>query len=139
MLLALAEERGTDAACALAQVGVVINDVRAGILSVIGPCTDARRRPIDANALAALRIDLDEVRSRVEAAFGVGALDVAAMPTLPLAPRLKKALLKAYTESGALPAPPGSILMALATTECVAAHLLRQRGVTAAKLRESLN
>lgn len=59
---------------------------------------DRPRPPADAEALAALGIDLDEVRRRAEEAFGEGALDRAPRPRrrrwghIPFAKDAKKAL-----------------------------------------------
>jgi len=75
VLLALAEDEQGEAGRALARLGISAPDVRAGVLTIVGPCKYPHRRPIDADALATLGIELDEVRSRVEAAFGPGALD----------------------------------------------------------------
>lgn len=140
VLLALAEDEQGEAGRALARLGISAPDVRAGVLTIVGPCTYPHRRPIDADALATLGIELDEVRSRVEAAFGPGALDRTWTGCLSVAPRLKQSLETACRESGWVVPKSSAVLLALAAAEdCVAARLLRQRGVTAGRVREALS
>jgi ATP-dependent Clp protease ATP-binding subunit ClpA len=140
MLLALAQDEQGEAGRALSRLGISAADVRAGILTLVGPCKYHHRRPIDADALATLGIDLDEVRRRVEAAFGPGALDRTWTGCLSVAPRLKQALEAAYRESGGAVPGSGAVLLALAAVEdSVAAQLLRQRSVTVDEVREALN
>ncbi|MGY1782256.1 Clp protease N-terminal domain-containing protein [Geodermatophilus sp. SYSU D01036] len=67
LLVALAAAPGP-AAPLLAAAGVHVTDLRAGLSSAGGGA-------LDAEALAALGIDLDRVRAAAEAAFGPGALD----------------------------------------------------------------
>ena len=57
---------------ALAELGVTVDAARAALSRVVGI---GGLGPGDADALRTLGIDLDEVRHRVEAAFGPGALD----------------------------------------------------------------
>ncbi|QNS08659.1 Clp protease N-terminal domain-containing protein [Streptomyces xanthii] len=75
LLLALLEARGTRAAFALGALGAATDARRAAIGQDL---TSARRRAglsqADAEALAGLGIDLDEIVSRVEETHGVGAL-----------------------------------------------------------------
>jgi len=74
LLLGLAHGRPGPAADALRQAGVSPAALRK--LAVTNPDTE----PLDADALAVLGIDLDEVRRAAEAAFGTGALDRSASP-----------------------------------------------------------
>ncbi|GAB3192394.1 Clp protease N-terminal domain-containing protein [Geodermatophilus arenarius] len=67
LLVALAAAPGP-AGPLLAAAGVHVTDLRAGLPSSGGGA-------LDAEALAALGIDLDRVRAAAEAAFGPGALD----------------------------------------------------------------
>lgn len=69
LLLALAADRSGPAGRALRGLGVDAAGLREEIRH------RPRRSEPDADALALLGIDLDEVRRRVEAAFGPGALD----------------------------------------------------------------
>ena len=70
LLLALSDGDG-DGARALRDHGLEPDDLRERVRRLAGPRAD----PIDGAALAAIGIDLDEVRRTVEAAFGAGALE----------------------------------------------------------------
>jgi ATP-dependent Clp protease ATP-binding subunit ClpA len=88
----------------------------------------------DADALAALGIDLDEVRRRVEEAFGPGALDRTRTPPkrLPFAKETKKALELALREALALKhnyIGTEHILLGLLHGEGGAHDVLVERGV----------
>jgi ATP-dependent Clp protease ATP-binding subunit ClpA len=93
----------------------------------------------DADALAALGIDLDEVRRRVEEAFGPGALDRGREPKrrflgghIPFAKEAKKALELALREALALKhnyIGTEHILLGLLHGEGVAQEVLVERGV----------
>ena len=63
-------ETGGPGAGLLAAHGIRADDVRAALRTA-----DAASRLPDAEALAGLRIDLDEIRRRVEETFGPGALE----------------------------------------------------------------
>ena len=94
---------------------------------------------VDADALAALGIDLDEVRRRVEEAFGPGALDRARAPKrrflgghIPFAKEAKKALELALREALALKhnyIGTEHILLGLLHAEGAAHDVLVERGV----------
>ena len=93
LLLALARDRGA----------------AAGVLDGLGLGHAALRAELardgdglDAAALAAIGIDLDEVRRRVEAAFGAGALARRRRGRPPFAPKAKQALELALREALAL-------------------------------------
>jgi ATP-dependent Clp protease ATP-binding subunit ClpA len=73
----LAEERGV-AGRVLASLGLRTEAVRSRTDAVVGRGT-ALDAELNASALAAIGIDLDEVRRRVEEAFGPGALERAAL------------------------------------------------------------
>ena len=139
LLLALAEDERGDAGRALGRLGISAGEVRADILTLVGACNYAHRRPIDGDALATLGIDLDEVRDRVEAAFGPGALDRTWSGSLSLTPRAKGALERACRESGWKVPGSGALLVGLAAVEDgVAAQVLRRRGITVQTLRDAL-
>jgi ATP-dependent Clp protease ATP-binding subunit ClpA len=92
LLLGLAHGRSGPAADALKAAGLDAATLRK--LTVAHPDTE----PLDADALAVLGIDLDEVRRAAEAAFGPGALDHPARPrsgrttTARLTPAAKEAM-----------------------------------------------
>ena len=109
------------------------------------------RRSADADALATIGIDLDEVRSRVEEAFGPGALErtragrrrfCRARPFGPFAKRaLELSLREALSAATAASAASTSCSASCAPGEGPAVKLLEQRGlppeaVRAAVLRE---
>jgi ATP-dependent Clp protease ATP-binding subunit ClpA len=122
-------------------LAVTASDVRRDLLRIIGP-----GRRLDARALADIGIDLDEVRRRVDAAFGPGALDAArpgcASGMLSFTPRAKKVLELAVREARALGrgeiAPEHIVLGILREGEGVAAQILAPRGVTYAGVRRAL-
>ena len=78
-LLLAAAEVGEPASAVLRDQGVTPERVEAEIVRAIGRgCTDSLRG-LDREALAAIGIDLDVVRARIEAAFGPDALTRAAL------------------------------------------------------------
>jgi ATP-dependent Clp protease ATP-binding subunit ClpA len=102
---------------------------------------------LDAEALAALGIDLDRVRRRVEASFGPGALRPrrpGCFDTrhVPFTGRAKHALANALREARSLghdSLRPGHVLLGLlGDQKGVAAEILREHGVSAAGVREAL-
>jgi ATP-dependent Clp protease ATP-binding subunit ClpA len=105
LLLALAAEPEGTARTALRALGVEHAAVLAAVEEIIG-----RGSPgIDPDALALIGIDLDEVRRRVEEAFGPGALDRRpgcrrgrTAGHIPFTPRSKKVLELALREAVAL-------------------------------------
>src|SRR6516162_2898873 len=82
-LLLAAAEAGEPASAVLRDQGVTPERVEAEILRTIGPGAVAGPadplRGLDREALAAIGIDLDVVRARIEAAFGPDALDRAVL------------------------------------------------------------
>jgi ATP-dependent Clp protease ATP-binding subunit ClpA len=76
LLLGIMSEPDGPGALALSAAGLDLADVRARITAATRPPAE----PLDADALASLGIDLDEVRRATEASFGHGALDRAAHP-----------------------------------------------------------
>ena len=103
------------------------------------------RRP-DPDALAAVGIDLDEVRRRAEEAFGVGALEETSAwrgrGAPRWTPRAKKALQLAVRDAVALGhrhIGPEHVLLGLAWVhEGLAARLLARRGLRLAELRAAV-
>jgi ATP-dependent Clp protease ATP-binding subunit ClpA len=73
LLLGLLSDGSGPSARALADLGVSPRVVE-GALSLISVDLDGELGPSDIDALRAIGIDLDEVRERVEASFGPGAL-----------------------------------------------------------------
>jgi ATP-dependent Clp protease ATP-binding subunit ClpA len=75
MLLGLAHGPAGPAAGALAAAGLDLTRIRA-----LAAAAQPAHQPLDADSLAMLGIDLDQVKRAAEAAFGPGALDRPAAP-----------------------------------------------------------
>jgi ATP-dependent Clp protease ATP-binding subunit ClpA len=104
LLLGLLSQEGTPAAAVLARHGLTRDQVAGSVVDHVGS------GELDPDALTALGIDLDAVRSTVEATFGPGALDVAGPRRLgsgpgghiPFSSRAKKVLELSLREAVAL-------------------------------------
>jgi ATP-dependent Clp protease ATP-binding subunit ClpA len=72
LLLGVLTQSASPAVAALVEMGVTLEDCRAALGQLVGR---GGLDVSDAEALHTLGIDLDQVRNRVEAAFGPGALD----------------------------------------------------------------
>jgi ATP-dependent Clp protease ATP-binding subunit ClpA len=139
VLLALADHRDGRAAAVLRHLGVTADDVRADILAVVGEGFGAPTARIDRDALAALGIDLDEVRRRIEATFGKGALERTSAACTPVCPRAKQALQRASEDaSGPLVTDEDVLAGLVSVADSVAARILASRGVTPERLRSAL-
>jgi ATP-dependent Clp protease ATP-binding subunit ClpA len=119
LLLGMLAEPQAPGVRALTDVGVTVDTGRAALRQLVGR---GGLSESDAEALRTLGIDLDEVRRRMEASFGPGALDhgprrrprrrppwrrARCQPTdvtghLPFMPRAKRALERAHREAIAL-------------------------------------
>lgn len=117
LLLGVLTESDSPAGSALVEMGVTLETCRAALGQVVGR---GRSDVSDADALRTLGIDLDQVRDRVEATFGPGALDQppqsgprkrfrwrsgrcgAGAGRLPFTPRAKRALERSLREAGDL-------------------------------------
>lgn len=135
LLLGLAADTESPVAHVLSQHGLTHGRIRSYVCLVVGPGASRPRVDpgIDAAALATLGIDLDEVRRRVEATFGAGALS--ARPsgkrqdcsTGPFTPRAKQTLELALREAQREQSDrivPKHIALGLLRTDGVAARLL---------------
>jgi ATP-dependent Clp protease ATP-binding subunit ClpA len=96
LLLGALGDPASDVARALAPFGLDLVRGREDVVEIVG------RGGPDPAALATLGIDLDEVRARVEATFGPGALSGRACGHVPFTPRAKKVLELAVREARAL-------------------------------------
>jgi len=122
--------------------GATPEALRAAIRDVIG----VGETTLDGEALATLGIDLDEIRRRVEASFGPGALD-RGRPSrgghMPLTPESKKALELALREAvrlGDRHIGEEHLLLGLLRDDGTgAAGMLRRAGADIARLREALS
>jgi ATP-dependent Clp protease ATP-binding subunit ClpA len=136
LLVGLLREGTGLAAVVLAERSVTLDGVRAAVDQLVGPRPAAV--PPD-QALATIGIDLGQVRSRLEATFGPGALADHPPPYTPLA---KEALQLAVAEAGRLGQDhvgTGHELLGLAqVTEGLAAKVLEHLGTDLAALVEEL-
>ena len=136
LLLALAGEGGGRAAAVLRRLGVTADDVRADILADIGTGFGAPAARIDRDALATLGIDFDEVRRRIEATFGQGALERTTAACMPVCPRAKRALQHASENAAGPVVADEDVLTGLVSVEdSLAARILAARGELVRKLR----
>ena len=137
LLLALLTRQGTTSAAVLARHGLT----RSAVVTDVARFTGAE---LDAEALTSVGIDLDAVRSSVEAAFGPGALDRRRGRTghIPFTPRAKKVLELSLREAIALKSrsiTDGHVLLGLIREgEGLAAKVLHDRGVDLPALREEV-
>jgi ATP-dependent Clp protease ATP-binding subunit ClpA len=141
LLLSLLGQR-TPSAAVLARHGLTRDEVADAVVRYVG------NGDLDAEALTALGIDLDAVRSSVEATFGAGALDRPVSGPrdvaghLPFTPRAKKVLELSLREALALKSKSiadGHIALGLLREgEGLAAKVLADRGVDLVELRRDL-
>ena len=128
LLLGAATDRDGLAARVLATAGVGIEELRAAVATSVGRGDGYR----DADALAAIGIDLAAVREAIESTFGTGALERTRAGCIPFTARAKKALELAGGEAQKLGHDYiGSehLLLALAGSEGLARKLLQARGL----------
>jgi ATP-dependent Clp protease ATP-binding subunit ClpA len=140
LLLGLLAEPG-EAADAMSAAGLALDDLRARVPrgKHPGPAT------LDADALAALGIDLDAVRRATDATFGRGALDNVVIPgrrRLPMADDAKQALagaLKQAVRMGQGQITSGHMLLAIIDQRHSGAFtVLTEAGTDIGALREDL-
>ncbi|HEX9338601.1 MAG TPA: Clp protease N-terminal domain-containing protein [Pseudonocardiaceae bacterium] len=165
LLLAIAATEDPTGAV-LRDAGVTPERIRAEIRKMIGPGQDTPGglfETIDRDALAAIGIDLDVVRSKVEAAFGPNALRPPRVTTrrwwrrpragcrpgnrtrtghIPFTQRAKKSLELSVREMGALHSGHLGVehlaLGLLETKSSAALHILSEIGVTPVGLRTDI-
>jgi ATP-dependent Clp protease ATP-binding subunit ClpA len=142
--LLLALFRGDSVALrVLASLEVRRENVLAGYRGMMGPCEEPMAFRPDPEALAAVGIDLEQVRRRVEEAFGPGALERTwawqRSGSLCFTPRSRKVLELALREARALGhgyVGPEHILLGLAHEGMgMAAQILRRFSATYPALR----
>ena len=140
LLLALLG-RSTATSAVLARHGLTRAAVTASVVGYVGS------GDLDAEALGTLGIDLDAVRSTVEASFGPGALDADRSPRstrghIPFSPRAKKVLELSLRETIALKQKEisdGHIALGLLREgEGLAAKVLHDLGVDLVDLRRDI-
>jgi ATP-dependent Clp protease ATP-binding subunit ClpA len=129
---------GTRAARVLAEAGATSEALHGALYEEIG-------QPLDAGALATLGIDLEEVRRRVEASFGEGALERGRSRRsgfVPFTKRAKKALELGLREAAVAGdreiGAEHLVLGLLRDPGTVAAAMLARTGADTAALRAAL-
>jgi ATP-dependent Clp protease ATP-binding subunit ClpA len=154
LLLGLLRDRTSVGYEALDRLGVHIDDVRSEVVRVLGEVHPVTLDEKDAEALRVIGIDLDEVRRRVEATFGEGALErtssarrrrrrkracTLSVGSIPFTPRAKKVLELALREAKALRHDyigTEHILLGLVRErEGLAAEMLAERDVSDERVR----
>jgi ATP-dependent Clp protease ATP-binding subunit ClpA len=149
LLIAVAAEPEGQARTALLATGVTPDSLRSVVEEIVGRGRPGSGGP-DAAALAVIGIDLDEVRRRVESAFGPGALDrprsrrkcgseVGSMPFTPRSKQvLERSLRNAVARGDKRIGSEHILLGILDVPETVAAEALGKLGVTPDRLRQQL-
>jgi ATP-dependent Clp protease ATP-binding subunit ClpA len=103
LLLALFRQPESRAKVVLSDLGITAESVERRLVNELGEASgDRNLGDDDEEALRTLGIDLREVRRRVDATFGPGALERARPGRcgLPMMPRLKKSLERAASAAG---------------------------------------
>jgi ATP-dependent Clp protease ATP-binding subunit ClpA len=127
VLLVLIRDPESGATTVLRQLGVSADAVE----EALRPCIGGGLPRIDPDALAALGIDFEAVRERLEQSFGPGALEETRAGCLGIAPRLKQAFAYALDNAGERPLGDEHILLGmLSVPDSLAAHVLGKLGVS---------
>jgi ATP-dependent Clp protease ATP-binding subunit ClpA len=142
LLLGLLRQHDTRARHVLSSLGVTHTSVQRALVGNLGELS--REQPLgegDEEALRSLGIDLQEVRRRVESAFGPGALDQAIPGScgLPMMPRLKQSL--EHADRAARPRQIDTDYLLLGITAvrgALAITLLQQLGVSTDMIRSAV-
>jgi ATP-dependent Clp protease ATP-binding subunit ClpA len=135
ILLGLLERQGGMASVALERFGTSPDKIRDRLLAKLHP-PEPR---LDPRALATLGIDLDQVRARVEEAFGPGSLELGPTRCMRIAPRAKLALAYAVDEARGAPVNDSHVLIGLlSVSDCLAARVLAELGVSLSRVRVAL-
>lgn len=142
LLLGLLRQPGTPASRALEGLGVTTSSVERELIRTLGePHRERALGEEDERALRTLGIDLREVRSRVEEAFGPGALDQARPGRCgwPMMPRLKESLERAAREAGRGLIETDHLLLGMLDVRgALAVETLRALGVPPEAVRASI-
>ena len=142
LLLALVSDAGP-AGEVLNRLGVERDGILGDYGGDSGPCTVRSVASPNVGALAAIGIDLGEVRRRVEDTFGPGALEATCAwqrrSAFRLTPRSKRVLELAGKEASSLGHPsvePEHLLLALTRVpESLGWKLIERRGISATRVR----
>jgi ATP-dependent Clp protease ATP-binding subunit ClpA len=137
VLLALTRDSNGTVATTLGRLGVEPNRVEEQVRRRAGSPPPAA---IDRQALAALGIDLDAVRERLEHTFGEGALEETRSGCMRVEPCLKRVLADAVERAGGAPLSDEHLLLGMLTiSDSNAARMLTEWGVTLEQTQAALN
>jgi ATP-dependent Clp protease ATP-binding subunit ClpA len=129
ILSMLARDPDGSATRLLAQLGVTTEAVERALDCWLQDASPAAK--IDPQALAALGVDFEAVRERLEQTFGPGALERTRSGCLGICPRLKLALAHALDQAADAPVGDKHVLLGmLRVPDSVAARVLAALGVT---------
>jgi ATP-dependent Clp protease ATP-binding subunit ClpA len=135
ILLGLLERTGGMATVALERLGASPEEIHGRFLTKLHP-PEPR---FDPGALATLGIDLEQVRARVEEAFGPGSLELGPTRCMGIAPRAKQALAYAVDEARGEPVNDSHVLIGLlSVADCLSARVLAELGVSLSRVRVAL-
>jgi len=127
VLLVLIRDPDGGASTVLRHLGVSTDAVE----EALSPCIGAGPAKIDPDALAALGINFETVRERLEETFGPGALEETRAGCLGIAPRLKQAFAYALDRAGERPLADEHILLGMLNVpDSLASHVLGKVGVS---------
>jgi ATP-dependent Clp protease ATP-binding subunit ClpA len=142
LLLGLLRQPGTAPTNVLEGLGITRASVERELIRTLGqPSGEEVLGEEDERALRTLGIDLQEVRARVEEAFGPGALERARAGRCgwPMMPRLKESLEQAAREAGRGPIETDHLLLGMLNVRgALAVETLRALGVTPDAVRASV-
>jgi ATP-dependent Clp protease ATP-binding subunit ClpA len=129
ILSVLARDSDGAATRLLAQLGITAEAVERALACWLEGGSSVAK--IDPHALAALGIDFEAVRKRLEQTFGPGSLERTRSGCIGIRPRLKLALAYALDHAGDRPLGDEHVLLGmLSVPDSVAARILSDLGVT---------
>jgi ATP-dependent Clp protease ATP-binding subunit ClpA len=134
VLLALARDLNGDGVTLLRRLSVAPAAIEETLACWL--CGGGPTGKIDPEALAALGIDFEAVRERLEQTFGAGALERTQAACLGIAPRVKLALAYAVDFAAEGPLRDEHVLLGmLSVPDSLAARVLDENGVTLEMVR----
>ena len=149
LLIALAGTGPNPATGALIACGFDPVRAREDLARIVGPCSDDLSEA-DVAALRSIGVDLDEVRRRIEASFGPGALDrrhrrhdrrrgrVCGLPVMPKAKQALELALREAIRLGHRRIGPEHVLLGMLRLDAMSTQLLQAQGVDLGRLRSEV-
>ena len=137
VLLGLIHDPAGGATRVLGELAISPDSIEQSLASWLGHTSLAPR--IDPEALAALGIDFEAVRDRLEQTFGPGALEQTRSACLGIAPRLKLALAHALDHSVGEPLADEHVLLGmLSVPDSLAARVLADLGASPEQVKAAV-